>query len=69
MVFTVYLVELGLTLLVGVVTYKIIKPSISEGRRAIIAGIVALIFMLGMSALVESLGLIPNYEHVIEDTE
>jgi len=69
MALTVYGIQFALTLIVGIFAYRIIKPSISEGRRAIIAGLIALIFMLGMSAVIESLGLNPDYENVINNTE
>ena len=69
MALALYIAQLVLTLIVGVVAYRFIKPTVSQGRRAIIAGIIALIFTLGMSAVIESLGLNPHFENVVNDTE
>jgi len=67
--FIVYGIQLALTLIIGIIAYQMIKPSVQAGRRAIIAGLIALIFTLVMSGVIEALGLNPDYEHVITDTE
>jgi hypothetical protein len=69
MLLTLYGIQIALTIIVGVVTYSLIKPSIAQGRRAIIAGLVALLFTLVMSGVIESLGLVPDYRDAITDTE
>jgi len=65
----VYGIQLALTLIFGIIAYRVIKPSIHAGRRAIIAGLIALICALSMSPIIEAIGLNPDYEYAITDTE
>ena len=69
MVFSVYLVQLFLGFVIGALAYSIIKSSLSEMKRMIIAGIVVVVFMLVTTALISSSGLIPGYETILKQGE